>query len=207
MSDTTAFVGGAVCAGLVVLFLMKGGTAGTTVMPAVQPLPAPSIMPTVIVPSSPTLDSVNPYSLEQQKTNDKLNALLENQRDEAEKLKAQIRNQQAVIDGLNLQVKASASTMQMQQSYAPARAVTNEQATNQLLTGMLWMLGGVTMTITGGAVMVGLLALMSRQQQRTSRTVEVMPPYPANPYLSQRYYTEYLPPLRRVEGKRVNPME
>jgi hypothetical protein len=50
-----------------------------------------------------------------------------------------------------------------------------------MLSGIVWALGGMAITISGGVVVVGALSLLSRQQRPGRTTYVVQQPYNALP--------------------------
>lgn len=198
MSDTTAFVGGAVIAGLAAMLFLKGGAgAGTPTFSNLQPLP----MPSVNVPASPlpvaALPSPTDCSLQQVELENKLKAALDPYRAENEKLKAQTQSMQAALDSLTAQIKAN---------NAAAQAKPAQDDRNALPNGLIWALSGIGLTFGVGIAMMLIFMLMARHQT-PGRTIEVIhtmddhPQYPAN-----RRRTP-LPPARRVVTRRVNSTE
>ncbi|XGV95612.1 MAG: hypothetical protein ACAF41_23070 [Leptolyngbya sp. BL-A-14] len=200
MSDTTAFIGGAVMAGLAAFVLVKSSVgAGAPTVTSPQPLPMPSIN----VPASPlpvaALPSPTECNLGQADLENKLKSVLDPYRAENEKLKAQAQTMQASIDSLTAQIKASNAAVQNK----PAQ---DDRDRNALPNGMIWALSGIGLTFGVGIAMVLIFMLLARHQQ-PGRTIEVIhtmddhPQYPAN-----RRRTP-LPPARRVVTRRVNSTE
>ncbi|MBE9126601.1 MULTISPECIES: hypothetical protein [unclassified Coleofasciculus] len=203
MSDGMAFLTGAAFAGVAVLFMLKGGEGlGVANLPPSQPAP--------ISPANP-YNPYNPYGTntpsptptapgfaandweQQQLTVENLRTMLEQQRTETEQLKAQMQQQQSLIENLMGQTNGNAIPGRIEA--APPLTQTQQQE-NSLLSGLVWGLGGMAVTISGGVVVVGLLAALSRQQRPSPRTTYVMPnPYTALPYsTAPRRRTEVIPP-------------
>lgn len=200
MSETTSFLGGAAIAGLAVLLLSRGGAGPTSLAP--QPLPSPSITayappPTLLAPSPPAYSA--DYDDARRAEVEQMKVLLEQQKTETEKLKEQIQKQQAVIETLTTQREVAG---QWQNNRSPESAALAEQNSNPVLTGLLWALAGVVLSLGGGIVLVGMFVLLSRQNHN-SRTVEVI--HPVDDFQSYldpgRRYIQSLPP-RRVRRTR-----
>lgn len=199
MSDSTAFLGGAAFAGLAALLLLRGGGGiGPSNVSAPQSFSTVPIAPPQI-PIPPPLPSDDGFDQQRRET-EQLKTQFERQRAETEQLKAQLQSQQLVIDALTSQIEQSNVSSQVR----PGRELDlTERSTNPLLSSILWALAGMVLTITGGALLVLMLALLSRQQ-RPSRTVVIhsMDENPA-PYLYPKRRSEFLPP--RLEHRRVDP--
>ena len=204
MSDSTAFLGGAAFAGIAVLLLFKGGVSvGTSNQPPPQVLSTVPVAPSgsTTLPPPPSVQTVPPYNFDQQRSDtEQLKSQLEQQRLETEQLKAQLRGQQALIDTLSSQAK----TIPPSQVRPVPAADATEQPNHPLVTGLLWALVGMVLTVTGGVAMLMMFVVFSRGQ-RPSRTVQVIHSMDdnASPYLYPKRRSEFLPP--RVENKRVDP--
>ncbi|HEY9666331.1 MAG TPA: hypothetical protein V6C91_05970 [Coleofasciculaceae cyanobacterium] len=220
MSDGMAFLTGAAFAGVAVLFLMKGGTnLGATSVPAAQLPPVsppatnpynpygttPQAQPTMSPGSAPynSYGNYDPQRLEAER----LRAMLEQQRAETEQLKAQLQNQQALIQRLTSQSEGIPATPNPNGLFAQAKPAPGvaqvQQEENSMLPGIVWALGGMAITISGGVVVVGALSVLSRQQ-RPPRTTYVVqhPSYTAlPPSIQARRRAEYVTPVveRQVE--------
>lgn len=207
MSDGMAFLTGAAFAGVAVLFMLKGGEGlGVANLPPSQPAPisptnpyAPynpySTNPSMLNPTSPGFPG-NDYE-HQQVTVDRLRAMLEQQRTETEQLKAQVQQQQVLIESLIGQTPINPMPARIEAAPPPmVNQPPEQQSENSILSGLVWGLGGMAVTISGGVVVVGLLAVLSRQQQRPPRTTYVVQhPYNALPYsVGTRRRTEVIPP-------------
>jgi hypothetical protein len=70
-----------------------------------------------------------------------------------------------------------------------------EQQDNPMLSGLVWALGGMAVTISGGVVVIGALSVLSRQQRPPRTTYVVQHPYTAAlpPTIPARR-REYMPP-------------
>jgi len=216
MSDGMAFLTGAAFAGVAVLFMLKGGTniGATNIPPQALPIsptnptnPTNPYSPYGATPGMPTPASPNPalYNNEQQRLDtEQLKAMLNQQRMETEQLKAQVQNQQFVIDKLTTQADASARATWSKP--VPATPPVQQQE-NSVLSGIVWGLGGVAITISGGIVVVGALSVLSRQQRPAARTTYVVqPPYNALPHtLQPRRRAEVISP--QIEERRVDYVE
>ncbi|MEQ9235559.1 MAG: hypothetical protein RIG66_15920 [Coleofasciculus sp. E2-BRE-01] len=211
MSDGMAFLTGAAFAGVAVLFMMKGGDSlgitnappsQTAQLPQSNPYnpynPAYGQNPQMPVQTTPGFAG-NDFE-QQQVTVERLKGMLEQQRAETEQLKAQVQNQQALIDNLMGQTNPNNPNSFIPpriEAAPPVTPVQQSEQDNSIISGLVWGLGGMAVTISGGVVVVGLLAVLSRQQQpRPSRTTYVVPhPYNALPYApSARRRTEVIPP-------------
>jgi len=205
MSDGMAFLTGAAFAGVAVLFMLKGGgNLGATNLPVPQQLPVSPATnpynPYLTTPQSPLPASPDPalFSNDQQRVeNDRLKVMLEQQRTETEQLKAQLQSQQMLIERL------SGQTNNPTASPTWSKPLTNtpqnqQQPESSVLSGIVWGLGGMAVTISGGLVVVGALAVLSRQQQRPARTT----------YVVQQPYTA-LPPsgVHRRRAEVITPIE
>jgi hypothetical protein len=209
MSDGMAFLTGAAFAGVAVLFMLKGGNnLGAT------NLPLPSPQPLQVSPTNPydpyartpqgLTPSPNPtaypYDLQRQ-DGDRLRAMLEQQRVETEQLKTQLQNQQLLIEKLTAQTVPSPSPSPTWSK--PATPASNQQQENSILSGLVWGLGGMAVTISGGVVVIGVLAVLSRQQ-RPPRTTYVVqqPTYSALPPSRQPRRRDVMPPA--LEERRID---
>lgn len=214
MSDGMAFLTGAAFAGVAVLFMLKGGDSITAnslpsvgQLPTVQTNPANPYDPYMATPSvTPTSPNSSLYAAEQQRLDaERLRAMLEQQRTETEQLKAQLQNQQMLIEKLTTQTDPNARPAWSR----PASATTTPQPTqqeNSMVSGIVWALGGMAITISGGIVVVGALAVLSRQQRPGRTTYVVQQPYNALPHtLQPRRRSEVMP--AQIEDRRVDYVE
>lgn len=213
MSDGMSFLTGAAFAGVAVLLLFKGGDGlGANNLPTSRSLPATATNPydpynPYVTPTPtpiPTAPSSNLYNFEQQRLDgERLRAMLEQQRMETEQLKAQLQNQQLLIESLTAQSDSKALPPRIEAAppVSPAR-----QQENPLITGAVWALGGMAVTISGGLVVVGVLAVLARQQRPPRTTYVVQQPYNALPHTLQvRRRAEVIPP--QMEDRQVNYVE
>ncbi|HAA27861.1 MAG TPA: hypothetical protein DCE56_09605 [Cyanobacteria bacterium UBA8553] len=220
MSDGMAFLTGAAFAGVAVLFMLKGGTnLGATNVPPSQPMPiSPTNTTNPYDPYGTTSQTPNPalspgspvYNLEQQRLeNDRLRAMLEQQRIETERLKAQmqsLQNQQSLSDPQSPQNNPNNPNNSLFARGKQTSAVASAQQTdNSLLSGLVWALGGMAVTVSGGVVVVGALSMLSRQQRPPRTTYVVQQPYAALPPTPTRRRTEVIPP--HVEERHVDYIE
>jgi hypothetical protein len=226
MSDGMAFLTGAAFAGVAVLFMLKGGgNIGAAITPSPQPLPYSQTNPVnPINPASPT-NPYNPYgttpptpypaaspgsafynNYEQQRLDsERLKVILDQQRTETEQLKAQLQNQQLLIEKLSTQNDPNNSLFTRSKP-ASAVAAQQQQQDNPLFSGIVWALGGVAVTISGGVVVIGALSVLSRQQRPPRTTYVVQQPYNALPHtLQPRRRTEVMPP--QLDDRRVDYVE
>ena len=223
MSDGMAFLTGAAFAGVAVLFMLKGGpNIGAANLPPSQPMP---ISPTNITnpydPYGTTPQVPNPamspgspiYNLEQQRIeNDRLRAMLEQQRIETERLKAQMQTQQSLIDQISPQNNPnnpnnpnSPNNSLFARGKQASAVASAQQQDNSLLSGLVWALGGMAVTVSGGVVVVGALSMLSRQQRPPRTTYVVQQPYAALPPTPHRRRTEVIPP--HIEERNVDYIE
>jgi hypothetical protein len=119
---------------------------------------------------------------------------LEQQRTEIEQLRQQLQNQQSLMQKLTTQNDPNANSL-----FAPTKPqseVTQAgQQDNPMLSGLVWALGGMAVTISGGVVVIGALSVLSRQQRPPRTTYVVQHPYTALPPTIQgRRRAEYMPP-------------
>ena len=198
MSDTTSFLGGAALAGLAAVILLRGGVSATSpigAMPTLQPLPTATLPPIGTMPSVVT-PAPTPYDLEKQRLEtDQIKAQLEQQRVQTEQLKAQVQSQQALIETLNVQNKNTPTAIAPR---SPQGQVNLLESPN-LMTGVLWALGGMILAFGGGIALVGLFVLIARQ--RPSRTIEVIHDDHPNylPAGAVRRRSQVLPPRRVIK--------
>lgn len=213
MSDGMAFLTGAAFAGVAVLFLLRGGpNLGATNLPSTQPLlmtPTNSNNPyNPYGVASPSLTPASPgaalYNSDQQRLEaERLKMLLEQQRTETEQLKAQLQNQQSVIEKLTAQNDPNARVTWSK----PGSTISPQQQENPMLSGIVWALGGMAITVSGGVVVVGALAVLSRQQRPPRTTYVVQQPYTTAlpPTVHSRRRTEAMPP--QLEERRIDYVE
>lgn len=203
MSDGMAFLTGAAFAGVAVLFMIKGGNNFiANGQPSAQQLPTPTANPYnpyAPTPQSPIAATPSPVPFNnyngQPLDNERYTAMLNQQRSEIEQLKTQLQNQQLVIEKLTVQSQAEGNSLFAGSQPATALSPTQQQE-NSMLSGIVWALGGMAITISGGIVVVGALGILSRQQQRHPRTTYVVQqPYTAlPPTVQHRRRAEVIPP-------------
>jgi hypothetical protein len=200
MSDGMAFLTGAAFAGVAVLFLMRGGAGanlGATVPPVAQfpPVsPTPLTTPFMNGTQPQAMPTVSPgsaiYSADQQR----LVMQLEQQRTEIEQLRQQLQNQQSFMQKLTTQNETNANSLFAQTKPQSEQAQVGQQD-NPMLSGLVWALGGMAVTISGGVVVIGALSVLSRQQRPPRTTYVVQHPYSAAlPPTIQTRRREYMPP-------------
>ncbi|MEO8892166.1 MAG: hypothetical protein ABI417_11640 [Coleofasciculaceae cyanobacterium] len=220
MSDGMAFLTGAAFAGVAVLFMIKGGpNIGAANIPSPQSLPFsqtnPYMMPTPLPTAALASPGLPAYGTDQQRVDaDRLKIMLDQQRNETEQLKAQLQNQQMIIEKLtvrndpnNLNSPNNPNSSLFARTNQPVQAVAaQQQQDNPLLSGLVWALGGMAITVSGGVVVVGALSVLSRQQRSGRTTYVVQPPnYTALPATLQRRRTEVMPP--QLDERRVDYVE
>jgi hypothetical protein len=199
-----AFIGGVAVAGLAALLLLKG--AGNSVQPNFAVTPQ---MPAVVTPQVMPPAVQYPYG-QPIYPNQPPTAPNPDQRVEMESLKAQLErlktdNEQLRVQNNQLQWQFQ-SQQQQQQLFAQNNQRTTLQPQNTWWSSpILWLVGGVTLTVGGGVVVAGILALFS-PRQRPARTVQVIHPYQGQtPPLVPVRRAEFLPP--RVEARRMETPE
>lgn len=211
---STAFLAGAAFAGIAAFVLLRsGGNPGQANLPTYLPSPpqpgqAYGTMQQ-LPPPPPTATGVSPdtapYCLQQQSDTQRLKDRLEQQQSETEQVKAQLRNQQMVIEALTTQAKANVYPPPVNPTQELAPVHQQQQPLNPMLTGILWAVGGMVLTVISGVVLAAAFALLS-QQQRPPRTVQVIHPIPTPPpTLSHRRRSEFLPP--QLEGRRNDSID
>jgi hypothetical protein len=204
MSESMAFIGGVAVAGLAALVLLKGTTNPIQSNFAVAPqMPATVVAPQVIPPQAqyPYAQPVYPNNpqppaptADQRLELERLNMQMERLKSDNEQLR--VANQQ-----LQFQFQTYNSQQQQQQSLQPANQKTALQSpTPWWSSPIVWAVGGMTLTIGGGVVVAGVLALFSPRQR--PRTVQVIHPYqgPTPPLVPVRR-AEFLP--HRAEARRM----
>ncbi|MEA5514902.1 heterocyst differentiation related protein [Nodularia sp. UHCC 0506] len=216
MSESMAFIGGVAVAGLAALVLLRGADSPmqsnfavsspqmpANIMPQMmqQPLMYPpyGVNPYYPNPNQPPVQA-NP---EQRVEMERLNMQLERLKSDNEQLRAQNQQLQFQFQHWNNQQMQLAQ----QNSQKVASEIFQPQTQNSWWSSpMLWAVGGATLTIGGGVVVAGVLALFS-PRQRPTRTVQVMHPYHgATPHLAPVRRAEFLP-SSRMEARRVESPE
>ncbi|MGB5959878.1 MAG: hypothetical protein WBG73_04395 [Coleofasciculaceae cyanobacterium] len=225
MSDGMAFLTGAAFAGVAVLFMIKGGpnNIGAANIPSPQSLPFsqtnPYMMPTPLPTAALASPGLPAYGTDQQRVDaDRLKIILDQQRNETEQLKAQLQNQQMIIERLTVRNDPNnpnspnnpnnPNSSLFARTNQPVQAVSAQEQDNPLLSGLVWALGGMAITVSGGVVVVGALSVLSRQQRsgRTTYVVQQPPNYTALPAtLHQRRRTDVMPP--QLDERRVDYVE
>ncbi|MBE9051655.1 heterocyst differentiation related protein [Nostocales cyanobacterium LEGE 11386] len=213
MSESMAFIGGVAVAGLAALVLLRGAD---TPMQSNFAIPSPqmpaNVAPQMMPPQMYPPYGVNPYypnpnqppvqsNPEQRVEMERLNMQLERLKSDNEQLRAQ--NQQLQFQFQNW------NNQQMQFAQQNSQKVAAEVFKPQepwWSSPIVWAVGGATLTIGGGVVVAGVLALFS-PRQRPARTVQVIHPYHGStPPLAPVRRAEFLP-SSRVEARRVEAPE
>ncbi|MEH2296343.1 heterocyst differentiation related protein [Nostoc sp.] len=217
MSESMAFIGGVAVAGLAALVLLKG--TNTPLQPnfaVASQMPGTVVAPQGMQPQmypygpygqpmypNPNQQSVTPNTdqhLEVEKLNTQMQ--LERFKSDNEQQKLQIQQLQAQVQNFNTQQQWQLA----QQNNQPKAAAFQPQNPSWWSSPMLWAVGGATLTIGGGVVVAGVLALFS-PRQRPARTVQVIHPYQGNtPSLVPVRRAEFLP-ASRMEARRVEAPE
>lgn len=223
MSDTTSFLGGAALAGLAALVVMRGGVTIGSPSPSISQLPqlpqlslGTTTNPATSQVALPPAPSPAPVAAAARSDYEsaKLQVTVEDLKARLEQQQAQLRSQQAVIDTLTAQLRTASLPAQQPQpqpvAALPQSAPTPsaaDQATNSVIAGLPWALGGMMLTFGGGIALVGMFALLSRQN-RPSRTIEVIhddyPTYLPTAPMAARRRVQVLPPrrvIKRVEAE------
>jgi hypothetical protein len=215
MSESMAFIGGVAVAGLAALVLLKGTNTplqpnfavapqmpGTVVAPGIQsPMYpyGPYGQPMYPTPNQPPTATSADQRLEMEKLNTQMQ--LERLKNDNEQLKYQNQQLQGQVQNFNTQQQ-----WQQAQQYNQQKVATPQPQTSWWSSPMLWAVGGATLTIGGGVVVAGVLALFS-PRQRPARTVQVIHPYQGNtPPLVPVRRAEFLP-ASRMEARRVEAPE
>ncbi|AVH62422.1 heterocyst differentiation related protein [Nostoc sp. 'Peltigera membranacea cyanobiont' 213] len=217
MSESMAFIGGVAVAGLAALVLLKGTNTplqpnfavapqmpGTVVAPGMQsPMYpyGPYGQPVYPNPNQPPTAASADQRLEMEKLNTQMQ--LERLKNDNEQLKVQNQQLQGQVQNFNTQQQWQQAQQYNQQK---AAAFQPQQNPSWWSSPMLWAVGGATLTIGGGVVVAGVLALFS-PRQRPARTVQVIHPYQGNtPPLVPVRRAEFLP-ASRMEARRVEAPE
>ncbi|BAZ48494.1 heterocyst differentiation related protein [Nostoc ellipsosporum NOK] len=204
MSESMAFIGGVAVAGLAALVLLKGTT---TSLPNFAMTPQmPQVVGPVMQPQVPYQPYGQPPYSSQPPT-----APNPDQRVEMERLKMDIdrlKNDNEQLRSQNQGLLQNYNALQqqiMQNNLQKATPVVQPQ-TPWWSSPIVWAVGGATLTIGGGVVVAGVLALFS-PRQRPTRTVQVIHPYqgPTPPLVPVRR-AEFLP-SSRTEARRVEAPE
>ncbi|MHC5856793.1 heterocyst differentiation related protein [Nostoc sp.] len=215
MSESMAFIGGVAVAGLAALVLLKG-----TNTPLQPNFAVASQMPGVVTPQGmqPQMYPYAPYgqpmypnqvqpptatSTDQRLEMEKLNTQmqLERLKNDNEQLKLQNQQLQGQVQNFNTQQQ-----WQLAQQNNQPKTTALQPQTTWWSSPMLWAVGGAALTIGGGVVVAGVLALFS-PRQRSARTVQVIHPYQgATPPLVPVRRAEFLP-ASRMEARRVEAHE
>lgn len=214
MSESMAFIGGVAVAGLAALVLLKG--TNTPLQPnfAVAPqMPGTLVAPGMQAPMYPYGPYGQPYpnpnqppvaaNTDQRLEMEKLNTQMQAERlkNDNEQLKLQIQQLQGQVQNFNTQQQ-----WQQAQQYNQQKVTALQPQNPWWSSPMLWAVGGATLTIGGGVVVAGVLALFS-PRQRPARTVQVIHPYQGNtPPLVPVRRAEFLP-ASRMEARRVEAPE
>jgi hypothetical protein len=207
MSESMAFIGGVAVAGLAALLLLKGtgnslqpNFALTSQVPSVVPpqavVPPPQYpyaqpaYPNPPAPSSPTT--------EERVAMERLKMENEAVKKENDQLKTQIQQLQ-----FQYQTQINAINAQNNQNPQVKQAVLPPDQSPWWSSPIAWAVGGMTLTIGGGVVVAGVLALFG-PKQRPTRTVQVIHPYNGStPPLAPVRRSEFLPPrtvVRRADA-------
>ncbi|NET52728.1 MAG: hypothetical protein F6K09_29845, partial [Merismopedia sp. SIO2A8] len=160
--------------------------------------------------ASPTF---TPPNYQQQLELAQIQPMLEQQRTEIEQLKVQMQNQQLLIDSLTSQVdnKSLPSWENPESAIANSGIASSaqpeiQQQENKLVSGIIWALGGIAITMSGGVVVLGALALLLRQQRPPRTTYVVQNPYNSlPPSVSPRRRSEFVQP--QYDDRRIDQMD
>lgn len=213
MSESMAFIGGVAVAGLAALLLLKG--TGTAMQPnfAVTPQIPNTVVapPTVVQPPGqypaygqlgyPNGPGPIGSSAEERLAAERVKVDNETLKRENDQLKYQVQQLQSQVQNYNYQFQLNAQRNQN----APQ---SQQSETPWWSSPIVWAVGGATLTIGGGVVVAGVLALFS-PKQRPTRTVQVIHPYNGSTTsLAPVRRPEFLPPRteRRVEAPEYDDM-
>jgi hypothetical protein len=201
MSESMAFIGGVAIAGLAAMVMLKGngnnpiqGMPGLPQMqtPIVQPMQQPmQQFPGSFPVAGQTCDANEFQRLKSE--NERLTQDNNNKNLQISQFQqyAYDVNRQQQLNNFNAQNQGNL------QSSTPQANANGPWWTSPIV----WAVGGMTLTIGGGVVVAGVLALFSGKD-RNGRTVQVIHPYHgATAPLAPIRRAEYLPP--RSEGRRV----
>ncbi|NJK27879.1 MAG: hypothetical protein HC925_04225, partial [Coleofasciculaceae cyanobacterium SM2_3_26] len=127
------------------------------------------------------------YSLEQQQSSqlEQIHTLVDRQQEQIARLNGQIEQMQLLIE----QQQQSLTMMNDRERFIEAIADEQLKApfgqANDFRTAMLWAVGGIVlvMTVGGGIVLVGIIALLLDPNRRAARMSQIAPPH-AVPSLS-----------------------
>jgi hypothetical protein len=216
MSESMAFIGGVAVAGLAALLLLKG--TNTPLQPnfAVTPqLPvtAPQAMQPPIQYSSNVGPSgtTNPPSAagnaEQRVEMERMKMQLERFKTDNEQLKLQNQQLQSQVQNFTQQQwqLAQQANIQRMAAFQQQQQQQQQQQNPWWSSPIVWAVGGMSLTIGGGVVVAGVLALFG-PKSRPTRTVQVIHPYNGStPPLNPVRRTEFLP--SRIDGRRIEAPE
>jgi hypothetical protein len=200
MSESMAFIGGVAIAGLAAMVMLKGnGNNPIQGMPGLPQMQAPMVQP-----MQPQVQQPYPGSFPVAGPTCDANEL--------QRLKSE--NERLVQDNNNKNVQITqlqqyAYDVNRQQQFHNFNAQSPGNVQSSLpqpnspwwTSPIVWAVGGMTLTIGGGVVVAGVLALFSGKD-RHGRTVQVIHPYNGSTApLAPIRRAEYLPP--RSEARRV----
>ncbi|MBU7582500.1 MAG: heterocyst differentiation related protein [Nostoc sp. TH1S01] len=203
MSESMAFIGGVAVAGLAAIVLLRGGTNNFTVTPQIPTGVAPQLQQLPMQYSPPSGQPANNPPLpntptpEQRAELNQLKADFERLKNDNEQLKAQ---NQRLLDSFNAQ------QLQVAQNNQKVAAEALQSQNAWWTSPIVWAVGGATLTVGGGIVVAGVLALFG-PRNRPTRTVQVIHPYQGSttPLVPVRR-AEFLPPSRQ-QARRVEAPE
>lgn len=209
MSETVSFLGGAAIAGLAAIVLVRGTGPSYSNPPAPQVSPAPTVapspppapVPSPVATSPLPCATASPQDEARKNEVDTLKLQAEQQKLEIEKLKLQIQKQDGLIQTVTTQARSGVSQPGVDPSQGalatsnqplPIAPASQNEMMNPVLTGMLWVAGGLASCLIGGGLILGVLAMFARQQPRR------IPPVYYYPVESERstQRTRYVEPIR-----------
>jgi hypothetical protein len=212
MSESMAFIGGVAVAGLAALVLLKGANNPLPSNFAVTPQ-MPTVVAPQLMPQQPgTYYNGQPQPLYPSPNTQPPAAPNPDQRVELERMKMDLERIKADNEQLRIQNQKfldSYNTQQLQLAQQNSQKVATETLQSQSAwwsSPIAWAVGGATLTVGGGIVVAGVLALFG-PRHRPTRTVQVIHPYqgPTPPLVPVRR-AEFLPPSR-LETRRVEAPE
>jgi hypothetical protein len=206
MSESMAFIGGVAVAGLAAIVLLRGtGTPQPNFAVAQQQMPLVQ-QPVMLPQQYPQQYGQVAPNLVPQDPNGELRINAERQKMQMEVLQRE--NEQLKNQNQQFQFQLQQQQLQLNPANNLRTAQPPQLASTETpwwSSPIVWAVGGMTLTIGGGVVVAGVLALFS-SKDRPNRTVQVIHPYHGpTPPLAPVRRAEFLPP--RTETRRVQSPE
>ncbi|QSJ20228.1 heterocyst differentiation related protein [Nostoc sp. UHCC 0702] len=204
MSESMAFIGGVAVAGLAALVLLKGTTTPLQNF-AVTPQ-MPQVVGPVMQPQVPYQPYGQPPYMGQPPAAPNPDQRVEMERFKMDMERLKTDNEQLRSQNQGLLQNYNALQQQIMQNNLQKPVPAIQPQNPWWSSPIVWAVGGATLTIGGGVVVAGVLALFS-PRQRPTRTVQVIHPYqgPTPPLVPVRR-AEFLP-SSRAEARRVEAPE